>query len=457
MVGRPVEPGALLQGQTVTVPITALAAGGDGIARLTDGRVLFVAGVVPGDTVEARLVHLKKDHAFGRILQIVQASPHRIEAPCPVAERCGSCQWQWIDYPFQLEAKQRQVREALEHLGGFAEPPVEPVIAQPRPFGYRNKSTFPIGRDARGEPVIGYYQKDSHRIVPLNACPVQDSRLDPLLAAARELIRAQGWSIYDEKLHRGALRHLGLRIGERTGQRLLTFVVNGQTLSGIKPAAQALMDRFPDLVGVCLNTHTERGNTIFGPQTRCVAGQDCIEDVLDGFRFRIESTTFFQICTSQAEILARLVVRGAAATSEQTVIDAYCGIGTLSLPLARTARSVVGIESHVRSVEQARRNAWINGVENCRFKAGTVEALLPALKADIVVVDPPRKGCDPAVLAAILGSLRLRVVYVSCNPATLARDLRQLVAGGYRLVRVQPVDLFAQTHHVECVATLERP
>lgn len=447
---------AALQGELVTVEITALAAGGDGIARLPDGRVLFVGDAVPGDRAEVRLVHLKKDCAFGQVRRVLEASPERVTPACPVADRCGSCQWQAVAYPAQLTAKRSQVQDALVHLGGFEDVPVGPVIAQVRPLGYRNKSTFPVGCNRRGEVVIGYYRKDSHQIVPLAACPVQDERLDPLLAAVGDCIRTYGWSIYAEKPHRGLIRHVSLRVGERTGQMLLTFVINGEQLPGIEAAAAHLQEAFPALMGVCVNTNRRRGNTIFGPETRCVAGQGFIEDELEGFRFRIESTTFFQICTSQAERLARLVVEAAAATAQMRVIDAYCGIGTLSLPLARSAHQVIGIESHPRSVEQARINARANNVTNCQFQLGAVEQCLPGLAADILVLDPPRKGCDPAVIETILRLAPLRVVYVSCNPATLARDLRLLVQGGYQLQRVQPVDMFAQTHHIESVATLLR-
>ncbi len=444
-----------MQGDLVTIEITALAAGGDSVGRTGAGYVVFVPDAVPGDRLEVRLVRVKRDHGFGQVVRVLENSPHRVRPHCIVADRCGSCQWQAVDYAYQLAAKRQQVIEALVRLGGFTNPPVEPTIAQPVPFGYRNKSTFPVGRNARGEVVVGYYRKDSHRIVNLNACPVQDSRLDPLLRAAKEAICDRNWSIYDEARHSGALRHLALRIGERTGEMLLTLVTHG-VLPAVESAAAQLRDQFPDLVGVCVNENTERGNAIFGERTHCVAGRPYLEDILGGFRFRVEPTTFFQICTSHAESLARLVVEAAAAGPGDTVVDAYCGIGTLSLPLARGAGQVIGIESYLPSVEQARTNAQFNGVANCKFIAGTVEDQLPHLQADIVVLDPPRRGCERAVIAAISALEPRRIVYVSCNPATLARDLQLLAQDGYNLVSVQPVDLFAQTHHVESVALLVR-
>lgn len=437
--------------------VTALAAGGDGLARREDGYVIFVPDGVPGDRLEVRLTHVKKGHAFGKLLRVLEPSADRVRPPCIVADRCGSCQWQAVDYQRQLAAKADQVRDALERLGGFVSPPVQPVLAQTtgHRFGYRNKSTFPIGRNPKGELAVGYYRKDSHRIVNLHGCPVQDPRLDPLLVAARETIRCMDWQPYDEATHTGMIRHLGLRIGERTGERLLTFVVREDRLPGIEEAARRLMDALPTLVGVCLNVNPRRGNTIFGEHTRCVAGRSYLEEVFDGFTFRIEPTTFFQICTAQAEVMARLVVDLADPRADETLVDAYCGIGTLTLPLARRAGQVIGIENHPRSIEQARFNAGANGLSNCRFELGTVESRLADFPADLVTLDPPRRGCDPRALAAILAHRPRRVVYVSCNPATLARDLSILSTGGYELNVVQPVDLFAQTHHVESVARLD--
>ncbi len=450
MVGRVL----VQQGQLAELQITALAAGGDGVGRLANGCVVFVSDAVPGDHLEVRLVRVKKGHAFGKISRLLEPSPQRVRPSCIVADRCGSCQWQAVDYQSQLAAKHAQVIDALTHLGGFQDPPVAAVLPQIRPLGYRNKSTFPVGRNSVGELVIGYYRKDSHRIVNLNACPVQDDRLNPLLAAAKHHMRAQAWLPYDETSHRGTLRHLSLRIGERTGEMLLTFIVRDRQLPGLEDVAQTLQADFPDLVGICINENSLRGNAIFGEKTECIAGRPYLEDKLDDLTFAIEPTTFFQICTAQAEVIARLVVAAAQAQPEDTLIDAYCGIGTLTLPLARTAGRVIGIENHPRSIEQAKRNAQKNHLPNCHFVLGAVEEELDQFQADILTLDPPRRGCDPQVLEAILKTHPRRIVYVSCNPATLARDLKILVAGGYTLTQVQPVDLFAQTHHIESIATL---
>lgn len=442
------------QGQLAELQITALAAGGDGVGRLDNGCVVFVSDAVPGDQLEVRLVRVKKGHAFGKISRLLEPSPQRVRPSCIVADRCGSCQWQAVDYQSQLVAKHTQVIDALTHLGGFLDPPVAAVLPQIHPLGYRNKSTFPVGRNSLGELVIGYYRKDSHRIVNLNACPVQDDRLNPLLAAAKHQMRTKGWIPYDETTHRGTLRHLSLRIGERTGEMLLTFIVRDRQLPGLEDVAQALKADFPALVGICINENSLRGNAIFGEKTECIAGRPYLEDKLDDLTFAIEPTTFFQICTAQAEVIARLVVAAAQAQPEDTLIDAYCGIGTLTLPLARAAGRLIGIENHPRSIEQAKRNAQNNHFQNCHFVLGTVEAELEHFPANIITLDPPRRGCEPQVLEAILKNRPRRIIYVSCNPATLARDLKILVAGGYTLAQVQPVDLFAQTHHVESIATL---
>jgi 23S rRNA (uracil1939-C5)-methyltransferase len=450
------------QGQLIELLIIDLSDSGDGVGRLGQ-RVVFVPDTVTGDRVLVRLVRVKPQYAHGKLHQILEPSPHRIRPRCIVADKCGGCQWQHVNYPYQLEAKRNIVIQALERIGGFIQPPVDPILEAVDSLGYRNKATYPLARASTksavetGQVQAGYYQKGSHQIVNLNQCPVQDSRLNPLLAEVKQDIQQRGWGIYDEKLYRGKVRHLGLRIGRRTGEILLTLVVKDGNLKGIEEQAQAWLSRYPNLVGVCLNLNPDRTNAIFGSATHCIAGQAYLREEFAGLTFQIRPDTFFQVHTEQAEALLQVILEELNLQGSEVLVDAYCGIGALTLPLAQRVNQTIAIEVQPTAVEQAILNAQINHLDNITFQAGAVETLLPILemKPDIVLMDPPRKGCDRAVLDTLLQIQPKRIVYVSCNPATLARDLKILsTSGSYHLTRIQPIDFFPQTSHVECVAFL---
>ncbi|MBD1940125.1 23S rRNA (uracil(1939)-C(5))-methyltransferase RlmD [Microcoleus sp. FACHB-68] len=446
------------QGELVEVAITDLSDTGEGVGRF-DGRVVFVPDTVPGDRLLARLVQVKAQYATGKTHELLESSPHRIRPSCIVADKCGGCQWQHIDYSYQLEAKRNQVIQALERIGGISVPPVEPVLAPPAALGYRNKATYPLGMSSTGNVQAGYYQKNSHRLVNLNRCPIQDDRLDPLLAEVKQDIQRQGWRVYDEKYHRGEVRHLSLRIGRRTGEILLTLVARTGELAEIEAQAQAWLKRYPQLVGVCLNINPAKTNAIFGKETHCIAGLPYIHEEFAGLQFQLRADTFFQVNTEAAEALLEAIVNQLDLQGDEVLVDAYCGIGTFTLPLAKRVREAIGLEMQPAAIEQAQLNAQLNNLTNTSFRVGEVETLLPQLGVtpDIVLIDPPRKGCDRTVLETLVQIQPSRIVYVSCKPATLARDLKFLCnAGGYRLTRVQPADFFPQTSHVECAAFLVR-
>lgn len=446
------------QGELIELTISDLADGGEGVGRF-DQRVVFVPDTVPGDRALVRLVQVKSRYAWGKLHQLSEASPHRIQPRCIVADKCGGCQWQHLSDHYQLVAKQNQVIQALKRIGGFQQPTVDPVLAAPAPLGYRNKATYPLGISDTGEIKAGYYRKGSHQLINLNQCPVQDPRLNPFLAGIKQDIQDRGWPIYDEEHHQGQIRHLALRIGRRTGEILLTLVVRDRELPQIEQQAQTWLQQYPDLVGVLLNENSERTNAIFGNQTHCVAGQPYLREILAGLQFLIHPTTFFQVHTEQAEALLQVILESLNLRGNEVVVDAYCGIGTLSLPLAQRVRQVIGLEAQNAAVKQARANAQLNGLTNVTFQVGAVEHLLPKLtvQPDLIVLDPPRKGCDPAAIASLLELKPTQIVYISCKPATLARDLKILCqTNAYHLVRVQPVDFFPQTAHVECVALLVR-
>jgi 23S rRNA (uracil1939-C5)-methyltransferase len=446
------------QGEVIEVEITDLSDTGDGVGRF-EQRVVFVPDTVPGDRTLVRLVHVKPKYAHGQLEQIVQRSPERIRASCIVADKCGGCQWQHINYNYQLVAKQNQVIQALERIGGFVNPPVEPVLVAESSLAYRNKVTYPLGISATGQVQAGYYQKGSHQLINLNQCPVQDSRLNPLLAEVKLDIQQRGWSIYNEQRHQGLIRHLGLRIGRRTGEMLLTLVVKDWNLPGIKTQAQEWLQRYPQLMGVSLNQNSDRTNAIFGNETRCIAGIPYLREKFAGLEFQVRPDTFFQVYTETAEALLQVIQSELNLQGHEVVVDAYCGIGTLTLPLAKQVHQVIGLEVQSAAVEQAILNARQNGINNVTFQVGTVEKNLPNLGIipDVVLLDPPRKGCEANVIKTLLELKPSRIVYVSCKVATLARDLKLLCKDElYTVTRVQPADFFPQTAHVEAAAFLVR-
>ncbi|MBD2500804.1 23S rRNA (uracil(1939)-C(5))-methyltransferase RlmD [Anabaena azotica] len=445
-----------LQGELIEVAISDLSDTGDGVGRFEE-RVVFVPDTVPGDRVMVRLVQVKPKYAHGKLHQLLEASPHRIRPACIVADKCGGCQWQHIDYDYQLVAKRHQVIQALQRIGGFAAPPVDPVLVADSALGYRNKATYPLHISATGQVQAGYYQKGSHHLVNLNQCPVQDPRLNPFLAEIKQDIQQRGWSIYDENRHKGQIRHLGLRIGRRTGEILLTLVVKDWNLPGIEAQAQQWLQRYPQLVGVSLNCNPERTNAIFGRETRCIAGVAYLREIFAGLEFQVRPDTFFQVFTETAEALLEVIQAELNLQGHETLVDAYCGIGTLTLPLTRYVHQAIGLELQAQAVEQAIFNAQHNGINNVQFQVGAVEKLLPKMGIipDVVILDPPRKGCDRIVIESLLASKPARIVYVSCKVATLARDLKLLCEDGlYTIQRIQPADFFPQTAHVEAAAFL---
>ncbi|NEQ33890.1 MAG: 23S rRNA (uracil(1939)-C(5))-methyltransferase RlmD [Leptolyngbya sp. SIO4C5] len=449
------------QGAVLDLEITGLNSTGEGVGRWQD-RVVFVPDTVPGDRIQTRLLRIKPTYGWGKLLQVETASPERIKPACIVADKCGGCQWQTVAYTEQLAAKQQQVADALSRIGGFESVRIDPILPS-APLAYRNKATYPLGLSETQQVQAGYYRKGTHKLINLNRCPVQDDRLDPFLAEIKQDIAEQGWPIYDETTYRGALRHLSLRIGRRTGQVLLTLVSTRPQLPQLEVMAADWLERYPNLVGVTLNHNTKQTNAIFGGTTYCVAGQPYIEEQFAGIQLRIGPTDFFQVNTEQAEKLLAEISAELNLQGHERVVDAYCGIGTLTLPLAEQAKHCLGLEVSKDSVQQAQTNAAINGLSNADFQVGAVEELLPQVSEslgaspDVVVLDPPRKGCTAAVLQALQELAPARIVYMSCNPATLARDLKTLCQqGGYHLVRVQPADFFPQTAHVECVAFLIR-
>lgn len=483
---------SLRRGQTVRLNISSLAPGGEGVSK-DFGIPIFVARVAPGDVVDVKLFDVRKQFAKGAVEKIVTASELRSEPPCPLFKVCGGCQWQHMGYSNQLLAKTDIVKQAIKHIGKLDDALVQPCIAAVSPLSYRNKAQFPVEGVAKtGRLLAGYYQQNSHDLVNIKHCPVQPEPMDRALEASKELLQAAGISAYDENAHQGLLRHIAERYSFANKEILLTWVINaGQPLSAdlrtaFVTAAKAVIERVPEVRGVCLNYNPARGNRIMGDTTECIAGDEHIVEILhshlthapqrllDGIKFRLSSTSFFQVNSEQAAVLLDQILLAVAADAGNhdpftvsftekipLLIDAYAGVGTMGLWLASICDKVIAIEEWASAVDDGKVNLQLNALDNVEFQLGKVEDQVPKLvaagvKPNVVVVDPPRKGVDPQGLQSIIELKADRIVYVSCNPATLARDLRILEDGGYKTKRVQPVDMFPQTYHVESVTVLDR-
>ena len=448
----------LEQGQVVELEITDLNTSGEGVGR-HEGRVVFVPNTVTGDRALAKIVQSKAKFDKAKVQQILTPSPHRTRPSCIVADKCGGCQWQHVQIEYQREAKRQQIIQAFQRIGGFEGLEVQPILHTAKSLNYRNKSTYPFARSATGQVQAGYYRVRSHKLVNLNQCPVQDERLHPLLKDIKQDIQQRGWSIYDEVSHRGKLRHLALRIGSNTGEMLLTLVTASDKLTGIAEQAQLWLEKYPELVGVCLNINRDRTNAILGKTTYTVAGKPYVREIFAGVELHITADTFFQVNTGAAELLLNAIVDRLNLTGNENIIDAYCGVGTFSLPLAKKVKQVVGIEVNATSIQQAKQNAVLNQIKNVDFYTGKVRDYIERVdfQPDILLLDPPRKGCASQVIEAIIKVLPSRIVYVSCKPSTLARDIKLLCQSGmYHPVCVQPADFFPQTTHVECCVILHR-
>jgi 23S rRNA (uracil1939-C5)-methyltransferase len=458
------RPRPLAPGQRLQLEVQSLAAEGDGVGR-HEGLAVFVPQAAPGDLLEVEVTECAARYARARIVRLLRPGPDRVTPPCPIFADCGGCAWQHLAYPAQLRWKRTIVCEALRRLGHVPEPEalVRPTLPADPPWRYRHKMAVPFAPPARpGEPPrAGFYAARSHRIVPLESCLIQHPLLDRALAETRRLAAALGVPAYDEGTRRGELRHLVGRVSHSTGQLLLCLVTARARVPWARPLAQGLMAAIPECVGVVQNIHAGPGNAILGPVTRPLVGCDRLLEVLDGLRFWVSAPSFFQVSPVQAAALYRTAVGQAALAGSEQVLELYAGVGTLSLFLARKAGRVEAVEEVAEAVADGRHNIAANGIRNLRLHCGTAEELVPALLArgfrpDVAVLDPPRKGAAASVLQAVARAGPRRIVYVSCNPATLARDVELLRGWGYGLREVQPVDMFPQTPHVECSALLER-
>jgi len=465
----PIEGLPVSKNEETVIDIIGMNHDGEGVGR-ANGYTLFVQGALPGETVRVRVMKTKKQYGYAKLLEIVKASPDRVSAPCPIYDQCGGCQIQHMSYAGQLAWKRQLVVDNLQRIGKLnvlvedaegAEQQgirVLPTMGMDEPWRYRNKAQVPIGA-VEGGLVGGFYAKGSHRIIDMDTCLIQHEHNDEVVAKVKELGSHLGISAYNEETGRGLLRHVVVKKAFRTGEMMLVLVTNGRDIPYKDEWIGSIREAIPHVASICQNVNKKQTNVIFGDETRVLWGRDVIYDYIGDVQFAISPRSFYQVNPVQTEVLYGKTVEYAGLSGKETVIDAYCGIGTISLFLAQHADQVYGVEIVPEAIEDARSNAMLNEMKNVKFEVGASEDVIPrwkeqGIEADVIVVDPPRKGCDPRLLDTILEMKPERVVYVSCNPSTLARDLRVLEDGGYRTVEVTPVDMFPHTVHVESVAML---
>lgn len=440
------------------VTVQDLTHDGAGVAKI-DGFPIFIQNALPDEEVKIKVIKVKKGYAFGRLEEIKKPSPHRVDAPCPIYKQCGGCQLQHLSYEGQLIAKRKQVQDVLERIGHLKDIPVHPVLGMDHnPWRYRNKAQVPIG-EREGGLIAGFYQQRSHEIINMKECLIQQEINDTVVQTVREICDRHGVQAYNEKTHKGTLRHVMARYGLVTGEVMVVLITRTPDIPNRKAIVEEIAAALPEVKSVVQNVNPKKTNVIFGDETRVLWGNEYIYDYIGDIKFAISARSFYQVNPEQTKVLYDKALEYAGLTGEESVIDAYCGIGTISLFLAKKARKVFGVEIVPEAIEDAKRNAELNEINNAEFAVGEAEVVIPKWykegnTADVLVVDPPRKGCDEALLQTIIEMKPKRVVYVSCNPATLARDLRVLEDGGYKTVEVQPVDMFPHTVHVECVVQL---
>ncbi|MDT8900236.1 23S rRNA (uracil(1939)-C(5))-methyltransferase RlmD [Anaeroselena agilis] len=454
MSGQPVERGGRYE-----IEITSLGHSGEGVGRY-HGFTVFVPGALPGEKVTATAEVVKQNYAKARLDAVLAPSPDRVMPRCPVYERCGGCQLQHLAYPAQLVVKRQTVVDAVTRIGKLNGVVVHPTLGAAEPWHYRNKMQFPVGM-VGGHLAVGCFAPGSHNIVDVDDCHIQHPANNAVARAVRAVLAGLGIPPYDEKSGDGVVRHVLGRVGTASGEIMAVIVTATADLPRKDSVIASLRREIPGLVSVVHNVNPARTNVILGRQTTTVWGRDTILDRIGDFLFRVSARSFFQVNTAQAAALYRKAEEYAGLTGTETVIDAYCGTGTITLFLARHATKVYGIEVVADAVADARANAAANGIGNVEYIVGDAVAVMPKLRTGgvrphAIVVDPPRAGCAPVVLDTFVRMGPERIVYVSCNPASMARDLAVLAGGGYSVREIQPVDMFPQTYHVESVTLIER-
>ena len=455
----------------LTVEITDMGVDGEGIGKV-DGFTLFVKDALIGDVAEVKVMKAKKQYGYARLMKLLSPSPDRVEPVCSVARTCGGCQIQALSYSKQLEFKKNKVRGNLIRIGGFPEAFIdeimEPIAGMEEPFHYRNKAQYPVGTDKEGNLIAGFYAGRTHQIIPNLDCALGAEINQVVLEKILAFMNQHKLTAYNEETHKGLVRHILIRVGFTTKEIMVCLVINGKKLPYSEKLAEVLAE-IPGMTSITFSINEENTNVIMGKQIQPVWGQTYITDYIGNVKYQISPLSFYQVNPVQTEVLYGQALEYAGLTGNETVWDVYCGIGTISLFLAQKAKKVYGVEIVPQAIEDARRNAEINGIQNAEFFVGKAEEVLPmyyaeyakehpgeSAHADVIMVDPPRKGCEESVLTTMVNMQPERIVYVSCDSATLARDLKYLCGNGYELRKVRAVDMFPHTGHIETVVLLSQ-
>lgn len=448
----------LSKNKEYVVDIVDIGQGGVGIGKY-EGFTVFVEGGLIQDKVKVRINKSKKNYAVGDIVEIIEKSPFRVDRICSDdLKDCGGCQIQELDYNKQLELKTNEVKQVISRIGKLENVEIHETIGMQSPCRYRNKAQFPI-QNINGSTAIGFYKKKSHDVIPTDMCVIQHDINDKIIKIIKTYIQAYNVSIYNETTHTGVLRHLVTKVGFTTNEVMVVLVANGTNLPHPNELASVLKENIPGFKTLVLNVNKAKTNVILGKENKVIYGNGKINDYIGDLVFEISPLSFFQVNPVQTEVLYNKALEYAELKENDTVFDIYCGIGSISLFLAQKATKVYGIEIVEDAIKDAKINAKLNNLNNVEFYVGKAEEVVPKMysegkTANVVVVDPPRKGCDEKVLDTIVSMKPDRVVYVSCNPSTLARDLAYLDERGYKCVEIQPVDMFPHTMHVECCAKI---
>ncbi len=445
------------------ITIEDMSEDGAGIGKL-DGYIWFVKDALIGDVIEASAMKMKKNYGFARLVRVLEPAPGRVEAKCPVARACGGCQMQELDYAEQLKFKEKKVYNHLKRIGGMEEIPMEPIIGMEHPWRYRNKAQFPIGTGKDGQPIAGFYAGRTHSLIPVPEldCLLGCEENKDLLCVILDFMKEFKISAYDENLHKGLVRHALLRKGFSSNELMVCLVINGNKLPHAEQLVERLLKLPMNVASISLSVNKEKTNVIMGTEIINLYGPGYITDKIGNIEYRISPLSFYQVNPVQTERLYGTALEFADLSGGETVWDLYCGIGTISSFLAQKAGKVYGVEIIPEAIDDARANAERNGIKNVEFFVGKAEEVLPEqyeknqVYADVIVVDPPRKGCDSVCLDTILKMAPKKVVYVSCDSSTLARDVKYLCENGYEVKRVRPVDMFPMSGHVETVCRLDR-
>ena len=430
---------------------------GAGVAKV-EGYPLFVPNGLPGEKAKVKVIKAGKGYGFGRLIELYEKSPYRVEISAEDQNKYGGCQLEHISYEGQLIYKENQVRQVLTRIGKLEDVVVHPILGMEQPWHYRNKAQVPVG-EKDGKLIAGFFKPRSHEIVDTNESLIQLPEVNEAVQEVKEICSGLDIPAYQEETHKGVLRHIMARYGKQTGELMVVIITRTADIPQKDRLVEEIVSRLPKVKSIVHNVNSKRTNVILGEKTKILWGNEVIYDYIGKVRFAISALSFYQVNPVQTKVLYEKALDYANLSGNENVIDAYCGIGTISLFLAQKAKKVFGVEVVPEAIEDAKRNAELNGITNAEFAAGEAEVVIPKWYkegnvADVLVVDPPRKGCDEALLQTIIEMKPKKVVYVSCNPATLARDLRILEDGGYKTVEVQPVDMFPQTTHVECISQL---